>query len=384
MRADVRLLLLTGLLAGCGEDVVAPPGEFDLELQTVAAGLQEPVLVTAPFGDTRLFVVEKRGLIRVVRNGTVQQTPFLDLRSKVSTGGERGLLGLAFHPGYASNGVFVVNYTNAVGDSRISSFKVSGNPEVADPASEQVILAIQQPFANHNGGHVVFSPLGYLYIGMGDGGGAGDPGDNAQNPMSLLGKMLRMNIRDDGSGAVPAGNPFVGLFEVRWEIWSFGVRNPWRFSFDPATSDLYLADVGQDRQEEITVHTGPQGFGRGRNFGWNFWEGSLCFKPATGCRTDLPFLVLPTLVYGHSEGCSVVGGYVYRGVLLEEIRGTYFYGDYCGGWVRSFRHAGGALSDQREWAGLRVQDLTSFGEDGRGELYVVSGRGTVYRIVRKQ
>jgi glucose/arabinose dehydrogenase len=369
------------LAAGCGaSQLPTPPVVDQLGLEPVATGLQFPLLVTAPLTDvTRLFIVEKRGVIRVVRNGQLLAAPFLDIRSKVSTGSEQGLLGLSFHPRYNTNGVFVISYTNPLGDTRVSSMRVSADPDVADPTSENVILALQQPFANHNGGHATFGPFGFLFIGLGDGGGAGDPGDRAQDPQALLGKILRYQVDDRGVGTIPPGNPFVGQPGFRWEIWAAGVRNPWRFSFDRLTSDLYLADVGQDRQEEVNVSPGLQGFGRGMNFGWPLMEGLLCFRPATDCA--IPQLTLPVLVYGHAEGCSVTGGHVYRGARMPSLHGTYFYADFCGGWVRSFRFAGGQVTERQEWDGLATPQITSFGEDATGELYLVSGTGSVFRIV---
>ncbi|MEK6688442.1 MAG: PQQ-dependent sugar dehydrogenase [Gemmatimonadota bacterium] len=379
-------VLLLGLLAtaACGNGMTDPPSAFDLALEPVATGLSSPVLVTAPLNDpARLFVVEQGGIIKVIRNGQLLSTPFLDLRSRVSTGGERGLLGLAFHPNYATNGILVVNYTNLVGDTRVSSFKVTSNPDVADPGSEKVILAIQQPYPNHNGGQVIFGPFGYLWVGMGDGGSAGDPGGRAQDPQNLLGKMIRMTVEDDGTGSVPAGNPFVGQFGIRWEIWSLGVRNPWRYSFDRVTNDFYLADVGQNTEEEINVSSGLAGSGRARNYGWRLMEGSRCFNPSSNCTEGVFNLTLPLVVYGRSEGCSVIGGHVYRGPTLTEIEGVYLYSDYCGGWVRSFRYQNGQATDQREWPALKITSPTSFGEDAAGELYLVSGQGTVYRIIRR-
>ncbi len=376
-------LFLLCLGAACGGDApTEPTGPVtDLRLETVASGLQFPLLATAPLTDpTRLFVVEKRGTIRVIRNGALLPTPFLDISARVSTGSEQGLLGLAFHPRYDRNGVFVINYTNALGDTRVATMRVSSDPDRADPASENVFLALQQPFANHNGGHVTFGPFGNLFVGLGDGGSAGDPGNRAQDTQNLLGKILRYQVDDEGKASIPPGNPFVGQFGFRWELWAGGLRNPWRFSFDRQTNDLYLADVGQNRMEEINVSTGLSGFGRGLNYGWAVMEGTLCFRPATGCNMQY---AMPALVYEHDEGCSVTGGHAYRGNALIGFQGVYFYGDFCAGWVRSFRYAGGEATDRREWPALKVTQLTSFGEDAAGELYVLSGTGTVSRIVAR-
>ena len=375
------------LLAACGGSS-GPPGPGDTEptlaLREIATGLDFPLYLTAAPGDqTRLFVVEKTGKIRVIRNGTLVTQPFLDVSAKVSNGGEQGLLGLAFHPQYATNGRFVVYYTNTSGDTRVSVFRVSSDPEVADPASEQVILAVSQPFANHNGGMVTFGPDGKLYIGLGDGGSGGDPQGNGQNKNTLLAKILRLDVSGTGQLTVPADNPFAGQAGVRPEIWSYGLRNPWRFSFDRSTGDLYIADVGQNAREEIDVSGSAGQFGRGLNFGWNTMEGTACYSPPAGCNRS--GLTLPVLDYDHGEGCSVTGGYVYRGDAIPTLRGTYFYADYCNGWVRSFRFQGGAVTSQIDWALLRPGgQITSFGEDGKGEIYVMISGGKVFQIVSAQ
>src|SRR4029077_10356842 len=271
-----------------------PPGNLPLPLAPVATGLDTPLDLTAPPGDARLFVVEKTGRIRLVKNGALLSTPFLDLHDRVSGGAEQGLLGLAFDPAYGSNGRFVVNYTNLNGDTRISAFRVSADPDVADPATETVLLAIPQPFSNHNGGQVVFGPDGYLYAGLGDGGGAGDPDGNGQSLATLLGKLLRIDLNGGTPYAVPPDNPFAATAgpATRGEIWSFGLRNPWRFSFDRATHDLYIADVGQDTHEEVDVAAAP-GDGRGLNFGWNRMEGAHCYPPSASESCDRTGLTLP-------------------------------------------------------------------------------------------
>jgi len=362
----------------------SPPGPppapaTGARLREMVNGLTMPLFLTSPVGDlTRQFVVEKPGRIRIIRDGGLVPTPFLDISSKVSNGGEQGLLGLAFHPQYASNGLFVVNYTNTSGNTRVSVYRVSTDPDRADAASEQVILAVDQPFSNHNGGMVVFGPDGKLYIGLGDGGSGGDPQGHGQNRNSLLGKILRLDVSATGQVSVPADNPFVGQAGIRPEIWSWGLRNPWRFSFDRSTGDLYIADVGQNAREEINVATDVAQFGRGRNYGWSIMEGTACFS-GSGCNTS--DLTLPVLEYGHGEGCSVTGGYVYRGQALGAFAGHYFYADYCEGWVRSFRIAGPSVTDQKDWTSLRPgSQILSFGEDARGELYVLSSSGHVYRI----
>jgi len=377
--ASFTALILT--VACGGEDAVAPPPTGGAGLQLVASGFQTPVLATSPPTEPgRLFVVEKRGVVRIVKNGALLVAPFLDIRSRVSTGGEQGLLGLAFHPSYATNGVFVVNYTDVAGDTRLATMRVSADPDVADPASERIFLSLDQPFANHNGGHVAFGPSGFLYVGLGDGGGSGDPGNRAQDPQQLLGKLLRYAIDGQGQASVPPDNPFVGRVGFRPEIWSFGLRNPWRFSFDRTQGDLYLADVGQSRLEEVNVRTTQQDGGRGLNFGWPVMEGSQCYRPATGCSTT--GLTLPLLEYGHEQGCSVTGGHVYRGTAIPALAGTYFYGDYCSGWVRSFRLVNGRASELQEWPELAPgSQITSFGEDAAGELYIVTADGKVHKVV---
>jgi len=367
-------------LAGCRSDTTSSGGA-GLKLQQVANGLDFPLYLTAPPGDnTRLFVVEKTGRIRIVKDGNVVTTPFLDLHTKVSNGSEQGLLGLAFPADYAANPRFVVNYTSTSGDTRVSQFRVSANPDVADAASEQVLFAIAQPFSNHNGGMVTFGPDGKLYIGMGDGGSGGDPNGNGQNRNTLLAKLLRVDVSVSGQVSIPGDNPFAGQSGVRQEIWAYGLRNPWRFSFDRQTHDLYIADVGQNAHEEIDVATSASQFGKGLDYGWNRMEGLACYSPASGC--DQSGLTLPVLDYDHSNGCSVTGGYVYRGTAAPAAVGLYFYADYCEGWIRSFRLSNGSATDRRDWPSLRPGgQITSFGEDGRGELYVMISSGKVFRIV---
>jgi len=380
-RSAAGLAVILAMTA-CGEGTTGPPDDTNtgVELVEVASGFSFPVLVTSPLEDlTRIFVVEKGGLIRIIKNGQLLATPFLDIRNKVSRGGEQGLLGLAFHPDYADNRVFVINYTDTDGNTRVSALKRSSNPDLADASTEEVFLFVEQPFANHNGGHVTFGPFGYLFIGLGDGGSAGDPGNRAQDLATPLGKILRYQVDDDGHVTIPSGNPFVGNPGLVWGIWSAGLRNPWRFSFDRLTSDLYIGDVGQSRFEEINVVAGTAGFGRAANFGWRIMEGSECYSPSSGCNTAT--LVRPLLVYGHSQGCSVTGGHVYRGDDVPSIRGIYFYSDYCSGWIRSFRYENGVAVDQKEWPELNPGDnVTSFGEDALGELYVVTSGGRILKF----
>ena len=353
------------------------PAQVRLERQLVAGGLTQPLFLDAPLGDNRLFIVEQPGRVRIVAGGNLLAAPFLDISDLVGTGGERGLLGLAFHPQYATNGRFYVNYTDTGGTSRVAEYVVSSNPDRAEKTTGRVLLSVPQPASNHNGGMLAFGPDGYLYIGIGDGGGGGDPSGNGQRPSTLLGALLRIDVNGGSTYTVPAGNPFVAGGGAA-EVWAFGLRNPWRFSFDGQR--LYIADVGQGQWEEIDVLTTADG---GANLGWSIMEGNHCYKPSSGCnRTGL---TLPAFEYGHGEGCSVTGGYVYRGTAIPELNGHYFYGDFCSGWVRSFRYTGGGVADTWDWSGDlgTVSALTSFGTDGQGELYVVSGGGNVYRIVRR-
>ncbi len=357
------------------------PGTPALAALLVAGGFTRPVDLQAPAGDCRLFVVEQPGRIRLVRDGVVQQTPFLDIVSRVrSSESERGLLGLAFHPDYAHNGRFFVNYTDLAGDTHISEFRADQPAAgVVSPDSERSILFVKQPFANHNGGGLAFGPDGFLYIGLGDGGSAGDPLGNAQNLGTLLGKMLRIDVDHGSPYAVPQANPFADRAGARGEIWDFGLRNPWRFAFDRQTGDLLIGDVGQSRIEEIDLGRAGQG---GANYGWNVTEGSACYRPAEGC--DLAGLTLPIAEYTHSEGCSITGGVVYRGRRLPGYQGTYFYSDYCQPFVRSLRVEGGRAVDQRDFTssvGRGLKSVTSFGVDADGEVYIVDYDGEIYQII---
>jgi glucose/arabinose dehydrogenase len=362
-------------------------------LEQVASGLTQPIAV-AHAGDSsgRLFIVQQTGEIRILSGGTLLPTPFLDLSALVSCCGEQGLLGLAFHPDYATNGFFYVDYTNLAGDTVVARYNVSAaNPNVADPNSAQTVLTQNQPFANHNGGQLAFGPDGYLYIALGDGGSGGDPQDNGQNLETWLGKILRVDVNgDDFPGdpnrnyAVPPDNPFVGSAGLD-EIWAYGLRNPWRITFDRATGDLFIADVGQSAWEEINFQLAASG--GGENYGWNVLEGMHCFQdePPGICNVFLNGgSTLPVLEYNHSLGCSVTGGYRYRGQLYPQIEGIYFYADYCSGriWGALPRDNGTWESQELLIAGFQI---TSFGEDEAGELYVVqyggAGEGALHRIV---
>jgi glucose/arabinose dehydrogenase len=325
-----------------------------------------------------MFVLEQGGRIFVLQNGNVLlPDPFLDISSEVgSQGSEQGLLGIAFSPQYARDGFFYVNYTDRAGNTVISRFKVSQNPDLADPASEQNLLHVDQPFPNHNGGSVVFGPDGYLYLGLGDGGSAGDPQKNGQSLNTLLGKILRIDVSGAGGYKIPRDNPFASA-GGRPEIWAYGLRNPWRFSFDRLTGDLYIADVGQDTYEEIDFR--PAGSPGGANFGWNFREGAHPFR---GVPPDNAALIDPVFEYDHTQGCSVTGGYVYRGKDLPGLNGVYLFSDYCSGTIWGLLQAGGAWKSAVLFdSGMHV---TSFGEDQNGEIYLLDqGDGSVHRLMKK-
>jgi glucose/arabinose dehydrogenase len=365
---------------GDGTPLGPPGGTVPVRLQEVASGLAFPTYLTSPPGDTdRLFILEKGGAIRIVKDGALLPDPFLDLSGAVSTGSEQGLLGLAFDPAYAENGRFVVHYTDTDGNTRISLFRVAADPDRADPASEAPLLAVEQPFSNHNGGQILFGSDGMLYIGLGDGGSSGDPGGRGQSRADLLGGILRVDVGSGSGYTVPSDNPFAGRTDARPEIWSIGLRNPWRFTFDPTTGDLYIADVGGSAWEEVDVSTAAEGAGRGVNFGWNRMEGRHCHASSACDQTGL---ALPVLEYSHDEGCSVTGGYVYRGAAIPALQGHYFYADYCQGWVRTFRFEDGQAVEPQSWPTLAPGGLIpSFGQDAAGELYVLSADGRVSRIV---
>ena len=380
--------ILAGLaLAGCTPEAGTgpppppgpPPGGFTLSLEAVASGFDRPLYLTAPPNDERLFVVEQAGRVLVVRGGAANPRPFLDIRPLVSGGPERGLLSMAFHPAYESNGFFYVSYTDGGADTRIERYTVSSDPDVADASSAKLILAVEQPRANHNGGHILFGSDGMLYVALGDGGGAGDPDGNGQDTGTLLGSLLRLDVDGGDPYAIPPDNPFVGG-AGRDEIWAFGLRNPWRIAFDPPTAQLYIADVGQSDFEEVNVADDDDA---GLNYGWNIMEGAHCFPSGPqGQNCDETGLVLPIVEYGHDEGCAVTGGFVYRGEDLPEIAGQYFYSDFCSGFLRSFVAAAGTATELTEWDVGELADVLSFGRDARGELYILSADGRVLKIVR--
>ena len=355
-------------------------GQPALRADLVFSSLDRPVDLQTPGDRSRLFVVEQRGRIRLLRGRAVVAAPFLDITDRASSSGsEQGLLGLAFHPRFSENGRFFVNYTDRSGDTHIAEFRAAAAADTVDPSTERTLLVQDQPFANHNGGQLAFGSDGFLYIGLGDGGSAGDPLGSGQNLGTLLGKLLRIYVDRTEPYAIPADNPFAGSAGARPEIWAFGLRNPWRFAFDRVSGDLLIGDVGQGAVEEIDAEPAPRR--GGQNYGWNVTEGSRCFDPAAGCSQA--GITLPVVEYGHGEGCSITGGVVYRGCRMPGYSGTYFYSDSCSGFVRAFRLEGGRPVDQRDFTaqlGPR-RNLSAFGTDADGEIYMLELGGSIYQIV---
>jgi glucose/arabinose dehydrogenase len=401
----IALMLLgfsTSVKTAAKTELNSPASIASISLTLVKDGFSRPVHIThAGDGSGRLFVVEQAGRIYILLNGNKISTPFLDIHERVLAppGGEEGLLSVAFPPGFGpANNHFYVYYTNTSGGNQVSRFRLSSNPDIADPDSEKLILLIPHPtFTNHNGGQLAFGPDGYLYIGTGDGGGGGDPSGNAQNPASLLGKLLRIDVEPgtpslsdlpnkiylpsvslSGGNAytIPLDNPFVGRSGYRPEIWALGLRNPWRFTFDRLTGDLYIGDVGQGDREEIDFQPVPdQG---GENYGWNIMEGFACYPLGSSCSST--GLTLPIHDYPHTEGCSVTGGFVYRGGSLVALQGIYLYGDFCTGKIWGLQRISGTWQNQLLNNGDQTL-ISSFGEDQTGELYLTTLSGAVYHIV---
>jgi glucose/arabinose dehydrogenase len=376
MRRIIGLLILVAL---AGTPALAAPATIDgvaIEMQTVGAGFERPVALLPVPGKEQLLVVEKTGRVRLLTDGKPGAV-FLDLAAEVSRGNEQGLLGLAFDPGFASNGRVYVDYTDKRGDTQIVSF--TARDGVADPASAKTLLTIAQPQSNHNGGWIAFGPDGLLYIAMGDGGGGGDrhgETGNGQNRDVLLGKILRLDPNGGDPYAIPAGNPFA-QGGGKPEIFLYGVRNPWRNAFDGEL--LYVADVGQGSVEEVNVL--PFAAAAGANLGWRTMEGNDCYPPGSAC--DQAGLVMPVFTYTHEQGCSITGGLVYRGAALPALAGRYFFADYCNGVLQSFRYADGAaaaVSDTADTLGSLGQ-VTSFGTDAAGEMYVLTDDGSVLKMV---
>lgn len=358
----------------------AGAGSGEVALRAVSVVPPERFLsishITSLPGDPRTLLVDIRGYVYVMTNDQVATTPLLDISDRVRFAGEQGLLSIALHPQFASNGFMFVNYTDAEGATIVERYTLEPGATTIQRSSVRRLMRVPQPFANHNGGLMKFGPDGYLYIGFGDGGAGGDPFGNGQNMSTVLGKMLRIDVDAGDPYAIPPGNPFVGQAGVPPEIWALGLRNPWRFSFDPASGMLYLADVGQAAWEEVNAVPWTAA---GVNYGWNILEGTHCYS-ATTC--DASGTTLPVLEYDHTEGCSVTGGYVYRGTRIPELVGHYFYADFCRGWIRSFRLENGVATARREWSLGDVGNIITFGIDGQGELYFSSSNLRVYRLER--
>ena len=391
LRKELDLFAVTALLIltmGCGgqynatNTTPAPssprPPLPALQLTSFVSGLAAPVgMEAAHDGSGRLFVLEQAGRIRIIRNSAVVAAPFLDIVPKVASGGELGLLGLAFHPAYASNRKFYVDYTRPLGaqwETVIAEYLASStDPDQADPNSERILLTVAQPFSNHNGGQLAFGPDGFLYIALGDGGGGGDPNGNGQNTQVLLGKILRIDVNSSSGGrqyAIPPENPFANGGGAP-EVFAYGFRNPWRFSFDSATGTLFAGDVGESSFEEVDIVQ------KGANYGWNVMEGSHCFKPAIGCSTT--GLTLPINDYGRDQGSTVIGGFVYRGATIPNLVNAYVFGDFGSGRIWGLRQNSSGTWDRTQLAST-VKSISSFGRDDNGELYAVDITGAVWKV----
>ena len=386
LRPALGVAMVAALAWGCGGSGnptaspagSTPAGALDpsgiaVTMEPFVDGFDSPLAaVNAGDGSGRLFVVEQGGLIRIVRDGKLLPDPFLDVSAEITSGGERGLLGLAFHPDYPKDPRFFVDYTDTKGDTHVASFKVDpSNPDRADPASEQRLLFVDQPYANHNGGALAFGPDGDLYVALGDGGSGGDPHGNGQKLSTMLGKILRIDVgaADATAYTVPPDNPFVSKSGAEPAIFLYGLRNPWRFSFDRVTGDLWIGDVGQGSWEEVDVARAGTS---AKNYGWNRMEATHCFRPSEGC--DESGLTMPVAEYSHSEGCTVIGGYVYRGSGQPPIAGKYLFGDYCSGTIWAIDPTSEKFREPTV-VGHMDGSLSSFGEDEAGELYVTDLSG---------
>ena len=367
-------IILSSVTFNSYSQALSPP---DIELVSFYTGLASPVGIYN-CGDTRLFVLEQsQGDIEIINTAGTYIGKFLDLTGLVSTGGERGLLGMAFHPNYSTNGYFYLNYTNTGGSTVIVRYQVSADPNIANAASATILLTIPQPYSNHNGGHLAFGPDGFLYIGMGDGGASGDPENRSQNPMALLGKMLRIDIDGGSPYSIPPSNPFFGQTDTLPEIWSLGLRNPWKFSFDAVTGDMWIGDVGQNVLEEINLE--PASSIGGNNWGWKCYEGTSSFS-LSGCQPS-SFYDFPVKVYNHgSDGfCSITGGTVYRGQNYPSLDGIYFFADYCDGSVIALTPNGNGGYNESSLFESGA-GIVMFGEDLNGEIYVVKNTGSIFKL----
>jgi glucose/arabinose dehydrogenase len=347
---------------------------LQLALQPVVSGLVNASFAASLPGDSRLFIVERVGRVRIFKDGALLATPFFDIRDHVNSEGERGMLSIAFDPDYATNGYVYAYYTDANSNMIVERLTSTPGTNTA-VATGTIVINIAHGGKDHHGGLITFGSDGMLYVAPGDGGCCGDPNNNAQNLSSYLGKILRLNVRTLPY-TIPAGNPFVAQTGRVKEIWAYGLRNPWRYSFDPPTGLLFIGDVGQDSREEVDVVSASTG---GINFGWRLMEATACYIPSSGCNTGV--LTLPAIDYPHSDGCSVTGGYVYRGAAIPELTGHYLYADYCNGWLRSFRAALGSPTERQTWS-VTAPGTLSFGRDGAGELYLLSAN-QLSRIIRQ-
>ena len=405
MRSPTLVVLVAVTAAACSSEAPAPPrtavtpstsattgpeksdgrafdpDRVDIDLEPAASGFEAPLLIeNAGDGSDRLFVGEQGGRVWVVDDGVVSGEPWLDIATRISAGGERGLLGLAFHPDFEDNGRFFVNYTDVNGDTVVAEYRTDADARVVDTASERVLLHIDQPYANHNGGNLEFGPDGYLYIGTGDGGGAGDPEENGQDLTTLLGKLLRLDVDSSSAGhpyAIPEDNPFADDPDARPEIWAFGLRNPWRFSFDSASDAIWIGDVGQSEIEEIDTAPADKG---GINYGWNVMEGDSCYAESD-CD---PIGLLPVTEYGHDGGCSVTGGFVYEGGQNPDMNGGYYFSDYCSGSIWAIPST---ATEPRSPSLLTESDrsISTFGLDESGELYAADiSSGDILHLVDRK